>query len=123
MAYVFINDSYTARRGEPAMLELCCAKCNHYLFTYQKDGPGPLLRCYWDRIHAPDELKNAVCNSPDDKSLNVIVCRYCEQVIGTKGVYEKEQRLAFFLVEGSFVIRPLEQPALPEKIGDFISGF
>lgn len=107
MNYEFIIDSFTERRGAPVMLELSCAHCNRYLFTYQKDGPGPLLRCYWDRIHAPDNLKNLLHHSPNDKALDSLLCPYCVQPIGTKGLYEKEQRPVFILIENSFRIRQL----------------
>lgn len=90
------------------MLELSCSQCNQYLFTYQKDGPGPLLRCYWDRIHFPEELKKRICQHPNDTALNFLVCQYCEQVIGEKGMYEKEHRLVFILVPESFSIKQME---------------
>ncbi len=96
----FIYDQYTERRGDPAMLEIECAQCNQFLCRYQKDGPGPLLRCYWDRIHAPEDLKRAI----QSNSVDSLICCHCGQQIGEKGIYEKEHRLAFFLKEGSFEI-------------------
>ena len=90
----FVVNEFTLKRGEPKMLNLFCACCKGYLITYQKDGPGPLLRCYWDRIHAPSL----------DSNENALVCPHCDSLIGKKGVYAKENRLAFFLEEGSFVI-------------------
>jgi len=41
--FKFKNDSYTRRRGAPAMLMISCALCNEYIMSYQKDGPGPLF--------------------------------------------------------------------------------
>ncbi len=108
MLYEFIIDTFTERRGAPAMLELTCAYCNHYLLTYQKDGPGPLLRCYWDRIHGPDDVKNLIQHNPDDMTLNVLLCRFCDRVIGEKGIYEKEHRLVFILKQDSFMIKQLD---------------
>lgn len=96
----FIYDQYTESRGEPSMLKILCSSCNEFLCDYQKDGPGPLLRCYCDRIHSPKDLKKAIQNSTPQ----LLCCRQCGQTIGEKGIYEKEQRLAFFLKEGSFVI-------------------
>lgn len=79
------------------MLELSCAKCGNYLITYQKDGPGPLLRCYWDRIHAPCHMTKL-----SESSENEFRCINCCTEIGKQGIYEKESRLAFFLILGSF---------------------
>jgi hypothetical protein len=105
MTHHFIIDSYTIRRGEPAMLELHCAQCNAFVMMYQKDGPGPLLRCYWDRIHGPKGLVG-LQNSATPSTLKLL-CPHCSSLIGEKGLYEKEQRLVFNLVEGSFRIQPL----------------
>lgn len=104
MEFNFIIDSFTLRRGAPAMLELYCVKCNSLLIFYQKDGPGPLLRCYWDRIHGPANMKNL--NSADP-SADSLTCPLCRESIGIKSLYEKEQRLAFVLIEGSFLIKEI----------------
>lgn len=106
MAYEFVIDEYTVKRGEPQILELSCSNCNEYLMTYQKDGPGPLLRCYWDRIHAPPHL-HQLKDFKDE-----LVCPHCHNCIGQKGIYEKENREAFFLIEGSLTIKEEEKKHL-----------
>ena len=40
------------------MLDHTCAQCKAHLELYQKDGPGPLIQSYLDRIHPPKELIN-----------------------------------------------------------------
>jgi len=92
----FVIDEYTQRRGDPVMLEISCAQCSEYILTYQKDGPGPLLRCYWDRIHFPEYL---IHNLED-----LLTCRGCGVVVGKRGIYIKEDRLAYFLVEEAISI-------------------
>ena len=87
LSHEFVYDVFTERRGDPEMLELFCAACNHPLIMYQKDGPGPLKRCYLDRIHYP--------KSTDQQPLK---CSSCKALIGTKYIYEKEDRLAYLLV-------------------------
>ncbi len=90
----FVIDAYTERRGEPAMLKIHCTNCESHLITYQKDGPGPFLRCYFDRIHPP-------CR---EVAPSHFTCSHCNALIGKQGIYEKENRLAYFLVEGSFAL-------------------
>jgi|JI9StandDraft_1071089.scaffolds.fasta_scaffold09790_3 hypothetical protein len=104
--YSFVIDAFTLRRGAPALLEISCSSCGHYLVTYQKDGPGPLLRCYWDRIHAPEEM-HRLQDSCEEKTCEILACPGCEKKIGEKALYEKESRMAFFLVEDSFLIKEL----------------
>ncbi|MBS0585434.1 MAG: hypothetical protein JSR76_03920 [Verrucomicrobia bacterium] len=103
--YTFVIDAFTERRGLPSLLEISCAACQAYLITYQKDGPGPLLRCYFDRIHGPKDLCNLHDTSPE-----VLRCERCKNEIGKKGIYEKEDRLAFFLLENSFLIKEIYTP-------------
>jgi hypothetical protein len=69
---------------------------------YQKDGPGPLLRCYLDRIHDPEILNNLqkTCDSKDE--LSQLTCSKCNQHIGIPMVYEKENRLTYQMIKGSF---------------------
>lgn len=88
------------------MLEIHCSSCHQYLITYQKDGPGPLLRCYWDRIHAPKEM----CNLEEDSNQpDFFTCSHCHTLIGEKILYQKEHRLAFALAEGGVEAKDLFQ--------------
>jgi len=72
---------------------------------YQKDGPGPLLRCYLNRIFSPPWLAaladdNAV-REPGD--LNVLNCSHCLAAIGIPSRY-KDGRLAYHLIEGRVIV-------------------
>ena len=49
-------------------------ECGAQLYLYQKDGPGPLLRCYADRISEQTEAFGLT-------TLNGIKCRKCDQLI------------------------------------------
>ncbi|MCH9614256.1 MAG: hypothetical protein SP1CHLAM54_17870 [Chlamydiia bacterium] len=88
----FIIDQYTLARGEPLLLKVYCM-CGCELVTYQKDGPGPLLRCYLDRIRKGD------CGG------DRLACSNCNAVAGWLGTYLKEKRLAYFLEDGSCQIQ------------------
>lgn len=101
-----IDDQYTRHRGsinESNLLTIFCTNCQEYLMTYQKDGPGRLLRCYLDRIH-DSTFKNL-----DEKKLE---CSTCNTVVGYSIVYEKiyyinkieekEKRTAYKMLEGKF---------------------
>ena len=90
--FKFIRDAYAKRRGRSAMVGVWCRLCKALVMHYQKDGPGPLLRCYRDRIRHPEHLK-------EEQDL---YCPECKAHIGTSIIYEKEQRPAFHLIEGSF---------------------
>src|SRR3989339_547856 len=92
--FSFKNDSYMKRRGAPAMLVMKCAQCNAYVMSYQKDGPGPLLRCYLDRIHHPEILEKRQYEDFHKKTALKLSCPSCLVVIGSPIIYEKENRPA-----------------------------
>ena len=98
----FKNDSYTKRRGTPVMLTISCALCNTCLMHYQKDGPGPLLRCYLDRIHEPETLNSRQYLPFDKKTFPQLLCDSCCNLIGFPIIYEKENRPAYHMKPGSF---------------------
>lgn len=100
--FKFKYDSYTKKRGRPACLIISCSNCKNYIMHYQKDGPGPLLRCYLDRIHYPEELESLQYKYFDKESLKQLICISCNIIIGLPIVYEKENRLAYHMVIGSF---------------------
>lgn len=86
---VLKNDKYRrARGGRSRLLDIFCVKCATLLMVYQKDGPGPLKRGYFDRIMTPF-------------SPRLLKCKKCHHVIGVPYVYPKEQRKAFLLELGS----------------------
>lgn len=80
------------------MLDLTCAHCKTHVMLYQKDGPGPLIRCYLDRIHEPKELINLheVKDPPQE-----LKCPSCYATLGKIGIYTKENRPVFVLEENS----------------------
>lgn len=58
--------------------------------VYQKDGPGPLKRTYFDRIMTPFDQE-------------VLRCSKCHRIIGLPYIYRKEKRKAFMIELGSVV--------------------
>lgn len=102
--YTFVIDEYTKKRGDPAMLDLSCSCCKTHIMLYQKDGPGPLLRCYWDRIHAPKEFVGLHKKSHHPEALT---CPTCNTLLGRTDLYTKENRLVFVLEENQIHIQEL----------------
>lgn len=106
---VFKNDAYMRRRGKPVLLVMFCAGCKTYIMSYQKDGPGPLLRCYLDRIHHPETLYSRQHDVFDKSTFPKLECPECCAVIGTPMMYEKEDRPAYHLRLGSFSLKKIKQ--------------
>lgn len=63
--------------------------------TYQKDGPGQLLRCYLDRIHLPKELYKRQFETFKKSEAPNLECSTCGTVIGIPMIYEKENKPAY----------------------------
>lgn len=101
----FKKDGYAKRRGAPAMLAISCSECNKLLMGYQKDGPGPLIRCYLDRIHYPERLQSILSNCTEKNECPNLECQNCNALIGVPMVYEKENRLAYLLKPGAFKMK------------------
>lgn len=99
----FKNDAYRQKRGKPALLNILCAQCDNYIISYQKDGPGPLLRCYLDRIHSPEPLKNRQYTEFDKETAPHLQCDACKIIIGSPVIYEKENRPAYHMRQGYFI--------------------
>ena len=103
--YELKKDQYRkARGGRSKLLILICVSCKNQLLIYQKDGPGILKRLYFDRIFSPPQLV-ALQNQFDVSEMNKIdnlTCPHCKKLIGFAKLYEKENRLSFHLVPGSF---------------------
>ena len=88
------TDKYrSARGGHSRMLEISCKKCENKILKYQKDGPGPLLRMYIDRIHTPTRL--AKLKNENVKDIPILKCAKCKRMIGVPYIYKKEKRKAF----------------------------
>lgn len=102
--FSFKRDAYMKKRGTPAMLAMHCTECNSYVMSYQKDGPGPLLRCYLDRIHHPENLKKKQYEEFNKKTFAKLECPKCHAVIGSPIIYEKENRPAYHLRPGFFFL-------------------
>lgn len=98
----FIYDDYTARRGEPKMLEIKCAQCDNDVIRYQKDGPGALLRCYLDRIHAPSHIKDRQYDRFDVRRSPLLSCEHCRSTIGIPMIYQLENRPAYRMLKHRF---------------------
>ncbi len=94
----FKNDRFAKRRGEPKMLQLFCVSCTGYIMSYQKDGPGQLLRCYLDRIHHPEQLKKLQDKEFDVKKAENLACVDCNEVVGVPMLYQFEKRPAFRMI-------------------------
>lgn len=105
--YKLKNDRYRKIRGGKAfVVEVCCGKCSSRILIYQKDGDGPLKRCYFNRILDPSFLEelqyNASIRQPSDAPQ--LVCPQCKIVVGAPIVHH-DGRLAFRLRPGFFFKR------------------
>lgn len=84
------NDKYKkARGGWSRMLDIQCGKCEQHICNYQKDGPGPLKRMYIDRMDG--------IVTDEDK----LLCPQCKEMLGSKIIYEKEDRPAYRIFVGA----------------------
>ena len=93
MQIKFKKDKFRENRGNYSrFLDIFCDSCKNHLLLYQKDGAGELKRMYLDRILTP--------NIPSLKSGN-FKCFFCDKIIGTFFLYEKEKRPAIRLYQGS----------------------
>ena len=92
------NDKYRkARGGYSRMLQLSCTNCGHNLFHYQKDGPGILKRLYLDRIQGYSAAASKLS------------CPKCQEVLGVKTIYKKENRPAYRLFTGAVFKKIVKQ--------------
>ena len=105
--FKFKRDRYMKKRGNPAMLYVCCANCRTYIMCYQKDGPGPLKRCYLDRIHHPPDLTQLQKVAFSKKTCPKLICPSCQNHIGSPIIYEKESRPAFAIQPGSVALKKI----------------
>lgn len=95
-----------ARGGYSRLLRISCAKCKREILQYQKDGPGPLKRMYFDRIHAPESLVSLQYKSLKDVS--TLTCAKCKRMIAVPYVYQKEKRKAFRVFQDAVVKRTVK---------------
>lgn len=91
------NDKFRkARKGNTKIIHLYCAKCNEFLFDYQKDGIGTLLRLYKDRILVNEN------NDLFPLSSSSIKCHKCANLIAVYYIYKKENREAYRLIKNAY---------------------
>ncbi len=94
------RDKYkSARGGDSKLLNIFCRKCGNLILTYQKDGPGSLIRLYFDRIFSPEKLVDL--QKLNIKDVPVLKCSKCDEGLGTLYIYVKENRKAFRLLQDS----------------------
>lgn len=98
------KDKYLrARGGKARSLNIYCSACGEWILKYQKDGIGKLLRCYLNRILAPDALA-ALQHDPaitEPKDMQNLVCSKCGAVIGSP-MKHADGRLAFRIMKGKY---------------------
>jgi hypothetical protein len=58
---------------------------------YQKDGPGPLLRCYTDRIHHPARLREESFSVRNVGRAPPLSCSGCGTTLGTPFIYRRKK--------------------------------
>jgi len=113
--YFFKKDKYVkARKGNSHFLNIFCSQCNSHIVLYQKDGRGKLLRLYLDRIFAPQDLSLLHTKVTSKSEMPNLKCLKCGALVGTPMIYEAEKRLAFRLINGSFVKK--------KSNGSYLSG-
>ena len=100
--YRIKKDKFQKSRGRPKILHIKCSKCHSLVLIYQKDGPGPLLRCYLDRIAWPTSFSLLNTPSVSIKDLQPIKCTECASLLGSPFIYLKENRLAYNMKQGTF---------------------
>ena len=101
------KDKFTkARGGSSKLLSIFCAQCNTEILLYQKDGPGDLLRMYLDKILAPDDLVVKVSGYTNKSEMESLACRKCYTLMAVPMVYDKEDRLAYRIVNGEIKKEP-----------------
>jgi len=96
------NDRYRkARGGTSVFLQLICSKCETEVAIYQKDGPGSLLRCYFNRFFWPDYLTK-LGERPDPKggTQTTWTCPNCSFNLGSRTSHV-DGRSAYRLVRGA----------------------
>jgi len=101
-AYTFKKDIYRKSRGNYSrLIDIYCRKCRNLVAIYQKDGPGDLRRLYLDRIYHPKNLMHI--EEKNIKSLKNLTCTKCKEILGTPGIYAKENRKIFRLYQDAVI--------------------
>jgi hypothetical protein len=104
------RDRYLRVRGGKArIIDIFCVACNTLVRTYQKDGPGQLLRCYLNRIFSPPSLEKLQHDLAitEPRHMPNLVCSNCQALIGTP-MRHFDERLAFRLQKGTYYSKKSE---------------
>lgn len=102
MKFEITKDKYkSSRGGHSRLLSLHCRKCNNTIAIYQKDGPGSLLKLYFDRILFPEDLIDLQFKNIKDVAM--LKCKKCGEIIGSPYIYAPEKRKAFRLFHDAVV--------------------
>ena len=92
MKKIYTSDKYTKGRGKYVkQIEVHCANCSEYIFSYQKEGNGVLEKLFFDLILDRLSVKNNI----------KLVCPKCDKLLGTRFIFGKEKRDAFKLYPGA----------------------
>lgn len=102
---VKVDQFSAARGGTSQFIDVRCRACGTFVLVYQKDGPGPLLRMYLDRIADPEALVSLMKKTTSAENIPLLVCEHCHGRLAEGMVYEKEDRLAYRVIEGAIVTR------------------
>jgi len=96
------SDQYKKNRGGYSrLMDISCEGCGTHLCFYQKDGPGILKRMYLDRIYKSDSYSGL--EHTKLSKLPQLICKECGRHLGMPINYEKENRSAFRLFQGSVI--------------------
>ena len=111
MRYVVRKDKYSKVRGGSAKFYIIsCVKCQNEIFIYQKDWPVHLLRMYLDRFVAPQELVAKLQNIKSKGKMSGLRCPNCNELLAVLMVYEKENRLAYRIINNFITIQKEPSP-------------
>lgn len=95
-------DKYRQSRGGWShILDIAYEECGDHVCFYQKDGPEPLKRMYTDR------MLNVKFQG------NSLTYNNCNQTIGVRVIYEKENRPAYRLFQGAITKKIIKQSDVP----------
>ena len=101
MKYEVKSDKYTKARGGNSKFNIIsCLSCKKEIFLYQKDGPGKLLRMYLDKFVAPQEFVKELKKISKKSEMKGLKCYCCGELLAVPMIYEKENRLAYRLING-----------------------
>lgn len=100
-AEIQVDQFLRVRGGHARLLHVRCARCDELVFEYQKDGAGPLLRCYIARVLAPAARVVALRDIETIEDLRPLDCTSCGLRLGDPMRYS-DGRLAYRMHAGAF---------------------